>query len=234
MKRKSIPKKIKNVSYNQLYQETKKLVDETNKRLERLEKGIDVNKGKYNPKTKRFERKNTYTIITETGKKVKIKPTNIVKYKSDSWAGKKLFDKLENIKGIDPNNLRINKKMSYSSIKAVHKATTNFLRSKTSSIKGILDVEYNVKESLGDLVGDFQGIDSEDIETLYKFFEDSDYNYITQYIQASELDIILADVKSNNYSKDDFLRYIDNYVLKSIYQDDDLVRSLENVYDKFV
>lgn len=234
MKRKTIPKKINNVSFNQLYKETKKLVDETNKRLERLEKGVDINKAKYNPKTKRFERSNTYTVISETGKRIKVKPTNVIRYNTNSWASKKLQAKLSQVAGVNPKDIKITKNMNYAGLRAINKATKDFLNSKTSTIQGIRDVEKKTKENLADLVGDFSGITNDDIETLYNFFEDPDYKYITQYIDPSELDIILADAKSGEYSKDDFLRYIDNYVFKGIYQDDDLVQALENIYNKFV
>ena len=80
---------LDSLTNTQLYKQTEKLVDEANKRLKRLERGVDLNKGRYNPKTKRFERVGSYTIINDKGKRIRIKEKNIVKYKGNTWASKK-------------------------------------------------------------------------------------------------------------------------------------------------
>ena len=61
-----------------LYKKAIKQVEETNKRLKRLERGVDINKGRYNPKTKRFERTGNITIL-ENGKTRRIKTTQLLK-----------------------------------------------------------------------------------------------------------------------------------------------------------
>ena len=233
-KRKNIPKKINNVSYNQLYRETQKLIEETNRRLKKLEKGTDINKAKYNPKTKRFERKNTYTVISDTGKRIKVKPTNIVKYSSDSWASKKLQTKLSQIKGVNPRDIKITKNMNYSSLKAIHKATKDFLRSKTSTIKGIKDVESNIKNTISDVVEDIPDITNDDINTLYNFFEDKDFNDVTQYVDPSSLWVLLSESKANDLDTNDFISQMGMYIdSDSLYKDQDLVDKLRRIYDKF-
>lgn len=238
MKRKTIPKRIHNVTYNDLLRETRELVSETNKRLSRLEKGIDINKAKYNPKTKRFERSGTYEVISETGERIKMKPTKIVKYGSDSWASKKLNEKLSTVKGITTSKgkIKISGNISIADLKAINKATTNFLRSKTSTVKGIQETESNIKSNIANLVEDaVPDLTTGEVNTLYDFFKDKDFNYITQYIDPSELFIILSETSSEDGTSDDFLRKIENYIYSdSLYQDDDLVEALESIYNKFV
>lgn len=238
MKRKTVPKKIRNSIYNDLYIETSKLVRETNRRLERLERGVDLNKATYNPKTKRFERKGTYTIVTDTGKRVTMKPTKIVRYDVDSWAGKKLREKISTIKGatIKGKRVKLSSKITIADLKATKKATSNFLKSKTSTNKGIKEVENRIKNTIKETVEDEDiELSSQEVNTLYNFFEDKDFNYITKYIDPSELMVILNEVASEGGTSDDFLRRIENYIYsESLYKDDDLVESLENIYNKYI
>lgn len=238
MKRKTVPKKIRNTIYNDLYIETSKLVRETNRRLERLERGVDLNKAVYNPKTKRFERKGTYTIVTDTGKRITMKPTKIVRYDTESWAGKKLREKISTIKGatISGKKVKLSTKLSISDLKAVKKAASNFLKSKTSTNKGIKEVENRIKNTIKETVEDEDiELSSQEVNTLYNFFEDKDFNYITKYIDPSELMVILNEVASEGGTSDDFLRRIENYIYSdSLYKDDDLVEALENIYNKYI
>ena len=233
-KRKTIPKSIKRVSSSSLYRETEKQLREVEKRLKKLEKGVDLNKGVYNPKTKRYERKGTYKIRTETGEYITMRPTKRITYRTDSWAGKKLNEKLTTIKGFDVKKFKIPKKISATDLKALNKIFTNFLKSQTSTIRGIRDVEETTRQGIKNLVSDIDNLDNEDIETLYSFFNDKDFNYITQYIDPSELMVLIAETRSEGGTSDDFLRKIENYIYsESIYQDEDLVDSLESIYNKF-
>lgn len=232
-KRKIVPK-IRRISDSDLLKETKEQLKEVERRLRKLEKGIDVNRGVYNPKTKRYERKGTYKVITEMGEVKTMKPTKRVKYSVDSWAGKKLQEKLSTVGDFNIKKLKLPKNMSSADLKAVNKAFSNFLKSQTSTIKGIKGVEKSTKSSIKDLVSDIDNIDNSDIETLYSFFGDKDFNYVTQYVDPSELMILLAETREDGGSSDDFLRKIENYIDKdSLYQDEDMVDALERVYDKF-
>lgn len=238
MKRKTVPKKIRNSIYNDLYIETNKLLRETEKRLRRLERGVDINKAVYNPKTKRYERKNTFTIISDTGKRITIKPSKIVKYNVDSWAAKKLNEKLSMIKGVDIKLMKaakLPKQMNIGDLKAANKAFKNFIKSKTSTIKGIKETENRIKKSISDIFDtEEEKVNAEDVETFYSFFEDPDFRYVSQFIDPSELMVILEKVASSGGTADDFLREIENYIYSdSLYQDDDLVDALTRLYNKF-
>lgn len=232
-KRRIVPR-IRRVSTSDLYKETEEQLKEVERRLKKLEKGIDVNRGTYNPRTKRYERKGTYKIVTETGEVKTMRPTKRIKYSMDSWAGKKLQEKLSTVNGFNLKKFQLPKKISSTDLKAVNKAFDNFLKSQTSTIKGIKGVEKSTKSSIKDLVSDIDNIDNSDIETLYSFFGDKDFNYVTQYVDPSELMILLAENREEGGSSDDFLRKIENYIDKdSLYQDEDMVDALERVYDKF-
>ena len=221
--------------YNKLYKDTLKLIKETNKRLARLEKGVDLNRGKYNPKTKRFERPDTQVVI-RNGKKVKIATTKRVSYKTGTWASKKLLEKVPEafVNGKVSTNIS---NMSKVQLTALNKALKNFLTSKTSTIKGIQQIEKQTKENISQEVENFDedSISSEDINTLYDFFNDKDFNYTTDYIAPSDLWVILTTAKANNDSDEKFLDRVGQYIDKdSLYEDLDLKEALVRIYHKFL
>ena len=77
-------------------------------------------------------------------------------------------------------------------------------------------------------------IDNEDIETLYDFFNDSDFQDVTQYIPPSDIYVILADSKSKGDNEESFLRKIEQYIDKdSLYSDSDMKNKLLRIYNKF-
>lgn len=219
---------------DKLFRDTLKLIKETNRRLSRLERGVDINKGKYNPKTKRFERKDSQVIINKAGKRTRIKTTKIMRFPSGTWASKKLYDRISS-SYIKNNRVSINKGISLTELRLVNKALKNFLNSKTSTVKGILEVEKQTKQNISNLVDNFdeEELSNEDVNTLYDFFSDSDFQDVIQYIPPSDLYILLVDSKRNNDSNNDFLRKIEMYIDKdSLYSDSDMKDKLIRIYGK--
>lgn len=229
-----VPRFTSVVLNNKLYNETEKLLTRASKRLERLSRGIDVNKGTYNPKTKRYERKGTITIINESGKRVKIKQKNIQSFSNTSWAGKKLNEKLNQIGKVNLKTLKLDKEVKMSDLKAINKAVKNFLSSQTSTLKGIRKIEKTTKDSMRELLSDIDNISNEDINTLYEFFNDPDYQFARDYLDPSELNIVLAESKSSKDTTEEFINRISNYIdEESLYRDEDLYNKLVNIYNKF-
>ena len=208
------------VNESRLIKETNKLIDQANKRLMKLSKGIDINRGRFNPKSKRFERAN--------------KQVSRVKYDFDSWASKKMFDKLGTKPGLISH---VTANDSYSDIMLHKKATSNFLNSKTSTLSGIRDVIEEQKKNIKNILEDFdtEEISDEDVEVLYNFWEDKDFTNATQYVDPSELWIALEDVSNAGGSDDDFVRYMEQYIYsETLYKDLDLVNGLKKIYNKFI
>lgn len=233
-KRRRVPKM--RFTTDSLLKETEEQLKEVERRLKKLEKGVDINRGTYNPKTKRYERKGTYKLVTETGEVKVIKPTKRVKYSADSWAGKKLKEKLSTVEGFNLKTMKIPKGTSKADLKAINKALKNFLKSQTSTIKGIKGVEETTKKGLKNLVSDIDNITNKDIETLYSLFNDKDFQFIIKNydIEASDLDTLIAETRAEGGTSDDFLRKVENYIYSdSLYKDEDLVNALESIYNKF-
>lgn len=214
-----------------LYEKVIRQVNETNKRLQKLEKGIDLNRGRYNPKTKRYERPGSYQIISSKGRT--IKQSNIMKRQAGTWASKKLSQKLDGYITKD-KKVRVPKGTSTFELRKISKVLENFLNSKTSTLEGIDEVEKSTKKSISNLVEDMENIENEDIETLYDFFNDNDFIDVTQYIPPSDIYILLADSKAKDESEDEFLSKIENYIDKdSLYSDSDMKNKLLRIYKKF-
>ena len=226
---------IDKMTNTQLYNQTKKLVDEANKKLERLEKGVDLNKGVYNPKTKRYERTGSYTVINKNGKRIRVKQSNIVKYKANTWASKKLNERL-NEYSISENKINISKNMSRMELLKVRRATKQFLISKTSNANEIIKIERRTKQNIAEELG--KKATTEDIETMYSFFNDDDFKDVTKYIDPSDMWYVLGQTKYSKKGKTDSLGtyrdLISQYLDKdSLGKDVDLTNKLQNIYNKF-
>ena len=180
---------LNEVSIENLRSKVKSQVNQTNKRLKNLI--VDTNKGKYNPKTKRFERKGNITIIDSKGKKRIIKQTNIKDYRG-MFASKKL-EELESF------NKRLNKieltgNESKEQLLEINKLTENFLKSKTSTIKGIEEVEKGIKSNISEKLDEFDLSPSE-VDSLYKLYDDPDFTALRKYLDPSELQALMMEVK---------------------------------------
>lgn len=226
--------KTLNQEEKRLYDKVIRQINETNKRLKQLEKGIDTNRGRYNPKTKRYERKESYQIINTRGKRVTIKQANIMRRGAGTWASKKLTQKLDKYYNPKTKKISVPKGVNKFDLKFISKVLDNFLNSKTSTLAGIADVEETTKNSISNIVDDIDNIDGNDIETLYDFFNNSDFQDVTQFIPPSDIYVILADSKAKNDSDDAFLRKIEQYIDKdSLYSDSDMKNKLLKIYNKF-
>lgn len=219
----------------QLYRETLKLIKETNRRLEKLEKGIDINRGTYNPKTKRFERKGSYTVIRD-GKKSVIKSVKRVSYAFDTWGTKKLKGNLEELHSSVLSNNRIKTNISGLSkidLKGLNKALKSFLNYKTSKVSGIRNIEEQTKQNIRNEIEGFdtEQLTSKDIEVLYDLLGKEDFNDVTKYIPSSDMWILLENTKGS--SQESYMNRIYQYIDENSLNNSDLKDSLLRIYNKF-
>ena len=132
-----------------------------------------------------------------------------------SWAGGKLREKTEfhlvntwrSSKGI-----RVSESMSEEQIKATLRAVNQFLKSKTSTVKGVRESMKKQQNTLRNTFKQFDiDISVEDSTTLYKFFDDPDFRVLFEYIDPSELYVICQEAKEDNDTEEDFIRRIETY-----------------------
>lgn len=198
-------------------------------------KGQKIPVKKYYPETKKTSEQLYRQLVRKTGQANKRIRAIKIEFGSLGWAGENLKNKTELnlIKAWTSKGIRVRKDMTMDQMKAVSKALDNFLKSKTSSVKGIRETMKKQQQGLR------QTLQEQDIEitatesqTLYKFFEDKDFNYLTRFIPPSDLYALLQDAKENNDTEDQFVKRIEQYII--IGEDEDMRNSLRNIYNKYV
>lgn len=188
----------------ELYREVKKQVIETNKRLERLSRGYDVNKAVRNPKTGRWER-----ISKEVQR---------VSYKAGTWASKKLIDRLETsiLDAWSNGKVKIRENMTITQLRAVQKATSQFLSSKTSTLKGIQSVKESTKASLKATLSDedLGELTDSEVETMYNMLSDTDFSFLSDKVGASTAWSLIEDAKDNNDTEKGWINRLTRYAFE--------------------
>lgn len=133
-------------------------------------------------------------------------------YGEESWAINHLYSKIrdkELYNGINKNGLiRVNKTMSDVQLKAIQKATNEFLNSQTSKLTGIKKAIRATKKGLAGVLGDEEHpISNRDINKLYDLVKDKEKRDITEQIGASTLWAATKHAKDKNLS---FNKYFSN------------------------
>lgn len=198
---------LNTISTSSLRSQVKRQVNKTNRRLKSLIR--DVNKGVYNPKTKRFERKGTITIIDKNGNIRKVKSTNIKDYR-----GKFASKKLEELESFNKklNKIELSGNESRDELLEINKLTENFLKSKTSTLSGIEEVEKGIKENISAKLDEFDMTPSE-VDSLYTLYDDKDFVALRKYLDPSELQALMMEVKEFRDSlKNDDIPFSDDEI----------------------
>lgn len=159
-------------------------------------------------------------------------------YGEDSWAINQLYTKLrdnELVNGINKNGLvRVNKNMSNIQLKAIEKATNEFLASKTSKLGGIKSTIKDVKDSLKAMYGDMGNrLTNKEVNTLYDLVADKNKRVITEQIGASDLWATLVQAKEQKLSMNQFEELI-NRRSDADLRDLDAKEFLEDIYNRYV
>lgn len=151
------------------------------------------------------------------------------------WAGSKLKEKTE-FKLVNTwrsKGVKVSKSLSETQMKATLKALNNFLSSKTSTVKGIKRTIKKQQNTLRKTFSnDFREMTVEESKTMYKFFEDEDFNYVTKFLPSDELINLLMDSKDADDTRGAFLKRVESYI--NIGEDDDLKDALLMLYYRWV
>ena len=160
------------------------------------------------------------------------------KYGESSWGVNRLYNKLDNevYKGITKGGrIRLNKTMSDVQLKAIEKATTNFLENKkTSTLSGIKGVVKDVKASLKATLGDIDNkISDAEINKLYDLVEDKDKRETTERIGASTIWTTMSEAKDNSniQNGDDYINLVMKRTKAKLNEEDK--DFLEEIYLKY-
>ena len=157
-------------------------------------------------------------------------------FKKDSWAGKRLFDRVDNslVKGVNRKNktIRVRKNMSTGQLKVLGKSLANFLSSETSTVAGIKRSHKKSVETFKNTIsGQYGGnITYEEAEVIQLLFNDKDFNYLAEQIGGSDPIYFIADAIESGDSEEDFFERMQTYFYDL--KDEDLRKRTSKLYDK--
>ena len=174
-------------------------------------------------------------LLKDLEKKVKLANQRLARlektFGAEKWATKKLISKLDNESlgaWSSKNRIKLSKDMSEDSLKRIEKATDEFLRSKTSTIRGAKSQINAIKKGFKKTYD----VTDEEAEAMYQAFNEDLIQWITKYIEPSEFWQIIQEAKEMNLSESSFEKLIDDYI--EIGNDDDIRDKLEQIYSRYV
>lgn len=156
------------------------------------------------------------------------------RYKSGTWASKKLANRLSanKMKMWSKGKIKLGKNPTKAQMIGLNKAINQFLQSQTSTKRGIQEVKRKQIESirLRRSVED-EEFTEEDAEDFYDMFGDNDFAYFADKIGASKLQEIIYDAIKANDSEDNFLDRLELYIELN---DLDIREKAIRLYNKYV
>ena len=156
-------------------------------------------------------------------------------YTSGSWSSKKLKNRLSTSKigAWHRGRVKINENMTETELKAVQKASQQFLASKTSTKKGIEKQIKNTKKSIITTLSDEDGnkVTDEDAEFYFDMLGESDFDFFADKIGASTLWALISDAIEQNDSVDSWIDRLERYITLN---DEDIRNRAINLYNKYI
>lgn len=159
-------------------------------------------------------------------------------YGDKAWAVANLTEKLDRqplINAINPysGEIKLNKSMSDATLNAVRSATNEFLKSKTSTLRGIKEAKENMIASLKSSLStdDIQLTDKE-AQALYRIVEDKNLRDTAEYIGASQLWDLMIEAKVKRASEDEWYKMLIDY--NAFGKDLDMKNDLQRIYDEYI
>lgn len=179
-------------------------------------------------------------LMAETRKLVdeanrRLKGLNNAGYRG-TWASKKLINRIDTktLKAWDKTGkIKVNKNLTSTQLKAIQKATEQFLSSKTSRIKGIEETKKATIDSIKETLSEEnrKRVTEEDAEFYYDMLGDDDFDYFADKIGASTLWQLIDEAIEMNDTEDSWLNRLGNYITLN---DLDIRDRAIRLYNKYV
>lgn len=198
-------------------------------------KGEKIPVKKYYPDSKKNAEQLFNELVRKTGQANKRLRAIRNEFGNIGWAGENLKQKTEMslVSSWTSRGIKVKRSMTPQQMKATLKAIENFLNSKTSSVKGIRQTIKRQQLGLQQTLSNFDiGITTKESQTLYKFFEDKDFNYVTRFISPSDLFVLVQDAKEQNDNLNSWIDRVENYIVLG--EDEEVRNALESMYNKYV
>lgn len=158
------------------------------------------------------------------------------RYKSGTWASKKLANRLSSnkMKMWSRGKIKMGSNLTKTQMIGLNKAINQFLASATSTKKGIKKTREKTIESLqATLSTEDDEMSFEDAESFYEMFGDNDFNYIRDYVPASTLQACIEDAIEESDSENDFIKRLEDYSDVS-FNDLDMRDRAKSLFEKYV
>lgn len=159
------------------------------------------------------------------------------RYRSGTWSTKKLSNRLSSNKTkmwTRGGKIKLGKNPTKQQLLAANKAVNQFLKSQTSTKKGISRTRQKTIESLrSSLSTEDKELSYEDTEKFYEMFGEDNFSNISDKIGASALQAVIEDAIEENDSSNDFIKRIEMYAGLSM-NDLDIRESASKLYEKIV
>lgn len=161
-----------------------------------------------------------------------------------SWASKKLFNRLDT-KNLDVlqktrkgekkvKRIKLNKNLSNTDLRAIEKATGQFLHSKTSTMKGINIVKNKTINAIRNTLSleDGKKVTKEDAEYYYDMLANKDFDWFNDKIGASTMWTLIDDAIENNDSESDWIKRLETHAMTM--NDMDARERAIRLYEKYI
>lgn len=220
----------------------------TNKRSTYISKGtgskiIHTGEGSIAKPRKRgpSPKKDLYKETVKLAGKVNARLNSLQRrHKTGTWASKRLLNKLSTsqLKSWSKSGrVKVGKNLSNTQLVAINKALNNFLKSKTSTKKGIEEVRRQqiekIKERLQVDDETAEEMTDEEAEFFYDMFEDDDFSKLADLVGASALQAAIEDAIEADDDEDYFLKRLEWY--GGVEMQDLKLRAMAiRVYNKYV
>lgn len=176
----------------------------------------------------------TRKIVSDANRR--LKGLNQAGYKG-TWASKKLADRLDT-KVLNAWNkqgkIKINKTLTNTQLKAIQKATQQFMTSQTSKVSGIKKVKESTLDSLRATLSKDIELDEMDVESAYEMLSNKDFDYFNNAdrVGASTMWALIEDAKEYDQSEDTFISRLLNMYDSS--NDLDAIERAKRLYDRYI
>lgn len=176
----------------------------------------------------------TRKIVSDANRR--LKGLNQAGYKG-TWASKKLADRLDT-KVLNAWNkqgkIKIDKTLTNTQLKAIQKATQQFMTSQTSKVSGIKKVKESTLDSLRATLSKDIELDEMDVETAYEMLSNKDFDYFNNAdrVGASTMWALIEDAKEYNQTEDTFISRLLNMYDSS--NDLDAIERAKRLYDRYI
>lgn len=195
--------------------------------------------GIYVPKKKTAKQRALYKETLELASKAnrRLKGLKSGGYQG-SWASKKLVNRIDNdvLKGwtkAEGGKIKVQKNLTATQLTNLQKSIRQFLNSKTSKVKGILQTrEATIKSLRASLSLDQQHkLSYEDAEYYYDMLGDNDFDYFNEKIGASTMWSLTEDAIEAGDTEKSWIKRLSKYMTLN---DKDVVARAKRLYEKYV